>query len=100
MKTIIHSTVYLNSILTTDVPANPIIGFVYSTGKGFFLRTDCHKDEWQFPVVSDFEKGNAQTSFGDKPTLKEALYANSVITGDIKLFLFDTAQELFNWLSE
>lgn len=104
MKEIVKS-VPRTQINWNELPTNPIIGFFLGT-KGWLQRNGYNENKFSLCSVQSFELGNRWLM---TPT-EGALMVREVKDLNIafnflkkyatKVYLFDTPQELFRWLSE
>ena len=102
MKNIITSTNPEKEILASDLPEYPLIG-AYSihnpTKKSFVVMTRYFDPHSYYLMTRDsFEHGNGYGTSAKDPyfgTIEKILQHSS-----LKFVLFDSAQELFKWLSE
>lgn len=101
MKEIIPSTLKPTNIFAEQVleMKDPIIGIMQGHSKGFLIKTKYQSEQYEARCLGGFERGNNwDVNHTQGGTLKE--WFNFFDPPNHKIFLFDTPQELFKWLSE
>lgn len=101
MKHIVKKLTPSNQILESELPPNPLIGFIVASGKGWFQRIAFRQDKYIALGTNGLGSANGWSLDGSGAvgTLKQWMdWANE--TPISNMYLFDTDQELLKWLAE